>query len=276
MVGWQLVLASLTYQSNNPPACAISGAMLACPLELGTTTYTIEGEPGKVTFLRLSNPVAGMAIQVDEVVGQSLAGVKGTFGEYCVYLNDFATEQRLPGFGEVGCYPKPAAESSFGALHWGSSTALAIAPNMTLWFQGYVQSSPQSLHSFTFTIKASPQSRGVLSFRQPRIDATIYCDGKPQVTAGSPWPNDSGRSWTVLGATIYALASPPQAACLYILDSLRKPRWSSCSLTPGNRRGVFMLPSPQMVHPGEFLFAQANFKCAPGGVWDWASYIYTY
>lgn len=268
------MVAMLTYQSN-PLSCVVTGDYLSCPLRLGTTTYTIDRQ---ATALRLSN-VAGMALQVDEVIGQSLSGVKGTFGEYCVYLNEFATEQRLPGVGEVGCYPKPAAESSFGALHWGSpSTALAVAPNSTLYLQGYVQSSSRSkmFYPFTFTITASPQSRGVLSFRQPRVDAAIYCDGTPQVTASSPWPNTSGRNWTVLGATIYALASPPQAACLYILDSAAKPSWSSCSLTPGNRRGVFMLPSPQTIAPGETLLAQADFKCAPGGVWDWASYIYTY
>ena len=254
-------------------SCVVVGAYLSCPLQLGTTTYTIDGKQD--TALRLSN-VAGTALQVDEVIGQSLSGVKGTFGEYCVYLNEFATEQQRPGVGEVGCYPKPAAESSFGALHWGTSTALAVAPNSTLYLQGYVQSSSQKAFPFTFTITASPQTRGVLSFRQPRVDAAIYCDGTSKVTASSPWPNTSGRSWTVLGATIYALASPPQAACLYILNSAAKPRWSSCSLTPGNRRGVFMLPSPQTIAPGETLFAQADFKCAPGGVWDWASYIYTY
>jgi hypothetical protein len=233
-----------------------------------------------VTALALVNPPGAPALQLNQVIAQSLSGVTHTFGEYCVFLDILETRQDRPGVGEVGCYPKPAGESRFGPLTWGTSTALAVPPGTTLYFQGYVQTTPGGPgmdHAMQFNLTTYPQRRGILSYRQPRVDATLHCTGAPVVTAGSPWPNDTGRPLTVLGATIYALDPPPDAACLYILAAgSGAPRWKNCDLTPGNRRGVAMLPTPVTVQPGESILGQASYTCAAPAVWDWAAYVYTY
>ena len=272
-----LLLATPAWAWAMPPGCTAQGALMTCPLGLGATGYTIDG--GAVKALALVNPPGGPALQLNQVLGQSLSRVANTFGEYCVYLDDFETRQTRPGVGEVGCYPKPAGERRFGALEWGTSTALAVPPGTTLYFQGYVQTTPGHGmdYPFQFNVTTYPQSRGIFAYRQPKIDAAIPCTGAPQPTAGSPWTNDAGRPLTVLGAFIYALEPPPTAACLYVLAAgSSKPRWKQCNLTPGNRRGVAMLPAPVTVQPGEAILAQASYTCAAGQVWDWAAYVYTY
>ena len=259
-----------------PAGCHLDSAVMTCPLELGTTTYTLDGKTA--TALALVNS-QGPDLQLNQVVGLSLSGITDTFGEFCVYLDQFKTEQVAPGIGEVGCFPKHSGERSFGPLEWGTSTALAVPSNSTLYLQGYVQPVPGSGHDFPFqfSVTTYPQSRGVLSYRQPKVDEAIYCNGTPATSAGAPWPNDTGRALTILGATIYALDPPPDAACLYILAAgTGAPRWKNCDLTPNNQRGVAMLPAPVTVQPGEQILAQASHTCAAPGVWDWAAYIYTY
>jgi hypothetical protein len=242
---------------------------MRCPLELGTTTYSLDGHAAQALELISAQ---GQNVQLNQVAGQSLSSTKGTFGEFCVYLDDFHTAQSTPGKGEVGCYPKAASEPRFDALKWGTSTALAVPPGSTLHFQGYVQTTRGNDLNFQFTITASPESTGIISYRQPRADATIYCNGKPATTANTPWPNTSGRNLTLLGATIYALDPPADAGCLYILPSgSSTPRYTLCNL---NRRGVFVFEAPVVVGIGEAILAQATHTCAAPGVFDWAAYLY--
>ena len=121
-----LLLAAPAWAWAMPPGCSVQGALMTCPLGLGATGYTIDG--GAVKALALVNPPGGQPLQLNQVLGQSLSRVANTFGEFCVYLDDFETRQTRPGVGEVGCYPKPAGERRFGALEWGTSTALAVPP----------------------------------------------------------------------------------------------------------------------------------------------------
>jgi hypothetical protein len=270
-----LVVHALSVLSN-PPGCTTSGKIMTCPLALGSTTYTLDGNT--TTCLALVNS-QGKSLQLNDVAGKSLSAVTDTFGEYCVYLDDFETAQKTPGKGEVGCSPKTAAESTFQLLGWdGTHTALAVAPQTILYFQGYVlQQAPShgQLFPFQFAVTTYPQSSGVIAYRQPRTDTVIQCNGVPSETPSTPWPNNSGRNLTIVGATIYALMDNfPETACLYILPAGGgTPRWSDCSF---NKRGKFMLPKPQIVLPGEAIFGQARHTCAAPGVWDWAAYIYTY
>ena len=271
-----LALRFPSVRAVTPAGCHLSGAILTCPLKLGINEFTLDGTT-TATALALVN--TGRALQVNQVIGQSLSKVTGTFGEFCVYLDRFETAQSSPGEGEVGCFPKKSSERYFGSLEWGTSTALAVPAGSTLYLQGYVLPVPGSSghdFPFQFNVTTYPQSRGVLSYRQPKIDAAIYCNGSPSTSAGSPWPNDTGRTLTILGATIYALDPPPDAACLYILDTAGAVKWKNCNLTPHNQRGVAMLPTPVTVLPGEQILAQASHTCAAPGVWDWAAYIYTY
>lgn len=270
-----LALRFPSARAATPAGCHLSGAVLTCPLKIGFSEFTLDGTTA--TALALVN--TGRSLQLNQVIGQSRSGITGTFGEFCVYLDQFKTAQSSPGVGEVGCFPKKASERYFGALEWGTSTALAVPAGSTLYMQGYVQPVPGKGHDFPFQFNVTtyPQSRGVLSYRQPKVDAAIYCNRKPAVTAGSPWPNDTGRTLTILGATIYALDPPPDAACLYILAAgSGAVKWKNCKLTPNNQRGVAMLPAPVTVQPGEQILAQASHTCAAPGVWDWAAYIYTY
>merc|ERR1711959_87943 len=260
---------------GNPVGCTTHGSVMQCPLGIGTTTYSLDGQAASA--LQLVSP-PGQSVQLDQVAGQSLSSIKGTFGEYCVYLDDFHTAQSTPGRGEVGCYPKAAAEPRFQPLKWGASTtALAVPPGSTLTLQGYVQVAPGKGHdlSFQFSVTVSPQKNGIISYRQPRVDAGMTCNGKPATTASAPWPNTSGRNLTLLGATVYALSPPPDAGCLYILPSgsSSKPRYTLCDL---NQRGVAMFPTPVEVGVGERILAQASHTCAAPGVWDWAAYLYVY
>ena len=107
---------------------------MTCRLGVGATGYTVDGKA--VRALALVNPDGAPPLQLNRVSAQSLSGVTHTFGEYCVFLDSFATRQTRPGVGEVGCYPKPASENRFGPLAWGTSTALAVPPGSTLFFRG--------------------------------------------------------------------------------------------------------------------------------------------
>lgn len=252
--------------------CTTVGALLACELHLqGTYSYFINGNSHRA--LRLTNHT-GQAVQLNQVAATPV--VTNLWGEYCVYRDHFDTEQVAPGIGEVGCINKEAYESGFLPLRWdGISTALAVPNGSTIYIQGYVKNGQSQDWRNTFTISSRPQIAGIISYRQPKVDQVIACNGGPQLTAWSPWKNTTGHNLVIGGATIYAggLNHSVDVAAIYILNTNREVRWSYT--TGVNTRNVIDFPN-QVVRPNEFIAGQARNTCQVGQLWGWAGYIYTW
>lgn len=244
---------------------------LVCPMHLsGTYFYPIDANPEVV--LRLVNNT-GEPIQIDQVWADPV--VHNRSGEFCVFLDHFATRQDSPGVGEVGCSNKYPSEGNYRQLRWDdlSSAAvegLAVSPGSVVYIQGYVNGidGQKDLRN-TFRVSTRPQTRGVLSYRQPRVDKVFTCDGTRQVTAWGPWKNTTGHDLIIGGAWIY---SEPDAANIYILNSSGNIRWTYFG---ANTRGLIDFPN-QVIRPNESIVGQASHTCPVGQKWDWVGYIVTW
>lgn len=266
------VIANPVFAINE--GCAIEKELLVCNVRLGQTrAYTLDGI--KTKSLKIVNNTDEF-VQVSDVWVQPAKS--NSWGEYCLSIRDWRTGQNEPGYGEVGCLSKNAADPKFGVLRWDSaSRGLSVAPGQAIYVGGYVQAPPEKDHRKTVQVTVQRGTGGVYSFRQPRLDVPIRCTGKSQSTAWAPWQNKSGRSVTITGATIYAVdparKDAVEAGCLYVLDSTGKDaKWKYCTNVNVQGRVSF---APISVAPDDYIAAQAKNTCKAGGLWDWAAYIYT-
>jgi hypothetical protein len=212
--------------------CYTNGGFLECPLQLQGTYYYATNNTQKA--VRFTNKT-GQYVQINQISGTPVAS--GLWGEYCTYRNNFATRQDTPGVGEVGCQTKEPSEASFPQLRWdGYATALSVAPDDLIYLSGYVSGGD---YRANWSISTYPQSIGVYSYRQPRVDAVISGNGSTQWTTWDPWPNNTGHNLMIGGATIYASTAPGHTvdgACVYIVNTAGGIRWSYC--TNIDTRGV--------------------------------------
>lgn len=252
--------------------CVRDQAHLVCPLHLrGTFDYTIDADPESV--LRLVNNT-GESVQIDLVWADPV--VQNLGGEFCVFLDHFGTEQIAPGVGSVGCSNKRPTDPAYRPLRWDdpSSTAtegLAVPPGSVVYIQGYVAGADeQKDHRNIIRVTTHIQTRGVLSYRQPKDDLVINCNGTQQATVWGPWKNTTGHDLIIGGAWIY---SEPDAANIYILDPNGNIRWTYFG---ANTRGLIDFPNNPVVHPNESISGQASNTCPVGNRWDWVAWILTW
>lgn len=275
LIGSMAIMPEI-YAANE--GCVIDGDVLACDLRLGATQYIIDGSQTK--RLQLTNNT-GTYTQINQVWSEPV--LTGYWGEYCAYINDMIAGQTTPGVGEVGCTHKDANEPAYGALQWdGYTTALALTPGSVLHVGGYVWNSdanpPGKDYRTAYYVSVYPESSGVISYRQPRNDEIIPCDGTKQSTSWAPWKNTTGRNLVLTGAMIFAVdpvaLNTVDEACIAVLDSTgANVRWQYCNNV--NSRGRVDFPDV-VVAPNEYIGGQANNTCAAGADWDWGSFIYTY
>lgn len=253
--------------------CHVEGEVRVCSLGVGKTTeYVLDQAPAK--SLKLINHSDGQ-VQIFRVWTKPV--IAEGWGEYCLSIGDWRTGQQEPGSGEVACTHKEKSEYEFGALKWDtSSIAPSVAPGSAIWVGGYVLTPNGKDHRQTVFITADNGIGRIQSFRQPRNDQPIKCNGEDQTTELSPWKNTTGRELTIAGAIIYAVDPRKQKyvdeACISVLDSAgTTKKWQICSEV--NVRGNVTFP-PVVVAPNEHISAQATNRCAAPGMWDWAAYIH--
>ncbi|MCB1035470.1 MAG: hypothetical protein KDD47_16730 [Acidobacteria bacterium] len=263
------------------PGCTLSGNRYECPILTGTRSYRAVFDlekPYLVEHIRIHNDTASW-FQLNWVSG---GASDNHWGEYSVYLDDFATQQTVPGVGEVASRDWDPFTKVLQVVSWDAQfdgQGLAVPPGSTVILHNNAEAMvAQGVQhaAVSYGVEVTPLTNGVRSFRQPRIDAPVACDGQIQQTTWNPWVNTSGGSWRVDGATIYSLVPgghSTDAACIYILNTAGQVRWQTCSGV--GVRGMVSFPQ-QLVQPGEALAAQAAHNCSTPGVWDWGAFLHVY
>jgi hypothetical protein len=240
---------------------------------IGEQNYRLDS--GLTQYLKLTN-TSDQPLQIDAVQGAT-AGRGREFLEYCIGRNRFETGQSAAGEGEVACTSRNSGVAISG-IKLRSSPAgpgLTVQPGDTL----YVSFSPMHTEPwFTVSVTASAASRRLETWRQPRVDQVIRCNGQVQQTRWSPWVNQTGRPLSLTGATIYAQGGEPvldqvDAACLYILNTAGEVRYRMCdSVNVRNPSGLRI--APQTLAQGEAVAGQAANTCRAPAVWGWTAYMF--
>jgi len=264
------------------PSCTLSGNHYDCPLLNGQNDYRAVFsvlKPYLVENIQIHNQTS-TTYQLDWVMGNS---TDSNWGEFSVYLDLFATRQDSPGIGEVASRDWDPLVKVLVGVSWDPAfvgRGLIVTPGQTIILHNNADAMLQAgLKTSTINYRVSfrPLVNGVRSFRQPRVDAPIACNGGNQWTVWNPWRNTSGQVWRTDGATIYAVAPSGthavDAACVYVLNTSGAVRWSHC--TGVKQRGLVSFPQ-QTIQPNEYLVAQARHRCNAPGVWDWAAFVHVF
>lgn len=263
------------------PNCTQTGNRFDCPILTGVRSYQAVfdiNKPYLVENIQIHNNTPN-GYQLQWVT----AGTSDPYwGEFSVYLDLFQTLQINPGIGEVVSRDWDPFVKSLPMVTWDAQfdgQGLAIPPGSTVFLHNNADAMVANGVQYSvvsYGVQVAQLTNGVRSFRQPRVDAPIACNGQVQSTVWNPWKNTSGINWKVDGATIYAVvpfAHATTVACIYILNTSNQVRWQTC--TNVNKRGMVGFPQ-QLVHPGESLAAQAIHTCSAPGVWDWAAFLHVY
>lgn len=276
-----LILAGRSaFGQVNPQCGAPVNGLLVCsmPTTAGTYQYQVDGTTA--TGVELTNN-SSVYLQVDSVT--ATGNYPTAAGDLCVYRNADIAGQSAPGIGEVGCTAQRPGQTSLPPVTWydptnpASQTALAIAPGDVVYFgDSLAIGGGAPFHQNAFTVSIAPQTSGVAVWRQPQQDQIQTCNGTNQQTTWGPFQNNTGRTIYYTGATVYSATpsnAPMKAACLYSLDSSGSVINSQCS--GFSSAGTHAFTPPIAVAPGQFIAGQALNSCT-GGLWDWASYIWTF
>jgi hypothetical protein len=251
-------------------------------LALGEVGIANPAPNGLVLFNR-----TGMHLQLDSVSALPSptwisSGARDRWAEYCVHLDDFSvTGQPRIGVGEIGCQYKLSTEDGYAPLRWGTDaqpTGLSVAPGSCVFVGGGA--------GYDFRVKTRRETQGLFSVRQPIIDHVFDCSGEPQYTPWRAWKNESAKSLTLVGATIYAASPEDEAiggtnvvgACVKVFDENDQERARYCSPDFAlATRGVITLPQT-VIPPGWSIGAQATNTCAPPASrhWGWAAWLHVY
>jgi hypothetical protein len=255
--------------------CREEGPVLVCAVKIGQTAVYEFSDSMPAKSLKLVNDSAG-DVQIYRVWTEPVA--TNRWGEYCLSIGVWRTGQTRPGWGDAACTHKEEFEPAFAPLQWNSAgTAPTLPPGAAAYVGGYVLSPSRTQdHRKTVHVTARHGVGNVYSYRQPREDVPIRCNGQFQTTDQAPWTNTSGRDLTISGAIIYAVDARKRDsvddACITVLDITgTQARWRFC--TGVNVRGSVSFP-PVRVAPGEAIAAQGSNTCAAPALWDWAAYIH--
>lgn len=278
-----VVLASATgAHAVINPGCQLINNFFQCDLLSGENDYQAVFDINKVYLvehIRITNNT-GSTYQLDWVRGNS---TDSNWGEFSVYLDLFATRQDVAGIGEVASRDWDPLVKVLVGVSWDPAfvgQGLVVQPNQTVILHNNADAMIQAglqTSTINYTVDFRPLSQGVSSFRQPKVDAPRTCNGANQWTTFNPWLNNTGQSWHINGATIYAVVPEGDHtvdwACVRILNTSGQIRWSHCSGV--NQRGMVSF-APQTVLPGESINGRARHQCSFPGVWDWAAFIHVF
>ena len=266
------VLGAASADPVNPNCTNLTANHIDCDLipdsASGGQPIGVGVPPGSyVTFTNRT----GTYLQVNEAT--AITGEQSFWSEFCVYLNDFVTGQNTAGRGEVGCTSKNVGEN-YPPIRWGATTGLSVAPGGVVYLNSHTEPAGTN-HTYSLVVK--PQTSGLYSWRAPKLDAVITCNGQSQSTAWTPWTNTTEGPVHLAGASIYAVsgnASSPNTvtgACVYVLRPDGSVRFSNCE-SAAKTRGQLSFAT-QVVQPGESVAGQAVNSCPAGSLWDWAAFL---
>lgn len=252
------------------PGCTMSGDRPYCELIANDSAIGIGVAANNVAVFTNHT---GSDLQIERA--DAYTGEQTQWGEYCAYLlNDLsqaATAQSSAGIGEVGCATKNIGET-YPSLKWGSG--LLVKPGQMLMLNSHVEPA-NTAHTYSLRVHAAT---GVSSWRMPKTDAVINCDGQPQPTAGDRWTNTTGKDLQVTGASIYSVsgnnASPNTMngpACIYVFTAEGAVKYQNCD-NQIRTRGDISFPAVSIA-PGESVAAQALNVCSAPSLWGWAAFL---
>lgn len=265
------------------PGCSLSGNHYDCPLLVGQNGYQAvfdRNKPYLVENIRIHNNTSNW-YQLNSVTGGSSDPY---WGEFSVYLDLFETRQINPGVGEVAARDWDPFVKSLQLIMWDGNflgRGLAVPPGSTVFLHNNADAMLNAgvdVSYISYGVNFQPMTKGVESFRQPRVDLPMTCNGANQWTVWNPWRNTSGSAWKMDGATIYSVVPSGNhtvdAACIYVLNTSGQVRWSFCQ--SGVRQRGMVGFSQQTIQPNEYIAAQARHRCNAPGVWDWAAFIHVF
>lgn len=272
------VTSVMPVRASANPGCTFQGNHYSCPMVSGWATYEIQyvRSPQRLDHIRIHN-TTGLFMQIDYVVGFS---TETKWNEYCVNLDEFVPVASQPWLGAVGCIHKDPGNASFPLLHWNPQNAnrgVSVNHNSTVFISTNIDALNASgvpSATLTFSVFTRPWTAGIVSLNQPEVDRIIPCNGNDS-TNWKPYRNNGNKTARMDGATIYSVVpgNYVDAACIYVLNTSGNVRWSHC--TGARRRGHVTFPE-QLIHPGEYVAAQANHTCFGNEQWDWAAYLHVY
>jgi hypothetical protein len=251
----------------NPGCSMVAANHMSCELIAHEQTIGVGVPPG--VYVTFKNNT-GMHLQVNEINAET--GERQYWSEHCIYLNDFLTGQNTAGQGEVGCSSKQIGKD-YLPIRFGHGNGLGVAPGDVVYLASHTHPSAIN-HTYAMDVKV--QTTGLQSWRMPKIDQVIPCDGQQQSTVWGTWTNTTQTNLHLTGASIYAEASAGSntlsgPACIFVLDASGATKYQNCD-SALRTRGEVKFPVVTIA-PGESVAAQGVNACAAPAVWGWAAFL---
>lgn len=250
------------------PGCTMAAANhVACELIASESTIGVGVPPG--VYVTFTNNT-GMHLQINEINAET--GERQFWSEHCIYLNNPMTGQDPAGQGEVGCSSKQIGKD-YPPIRFGQGNGLAVAPGDVVYLASHTEPSAIN-HTYAMDVKV--QTTGLQSWRMPKIDQVIDCNGQQQSTVWGTWTNTTQTNLHLTGASIYSEAGAGSntlngAACIFVMDAIGATKYQNCD-SALKTRGEVKFPVVTIA-PGESVAAQGVNACAAPGVWDYAAFL---
>lgn len=249
------------------PGCTMAAPNhMSCELISHEQTIGVGVSPG--VYVTFTNNT-GMHLQINEINAET--GERKKWSEYCAYLNVFQTSQNEAGQGEVGCASKQIGKD-YAPIRFGQGNGLAVAPGDVVYLASHTEPSAIN-HTYAMDVKV--QTTGLMSWRMPKVDQVIPCDGQQQSTAWGTWTNTTGRNLNLTGASIYAESGTSHTlsgtACIFVMDASGATKYTNCDGAL-RTRGEVKFPAVTIA-PGESVAAQGTNVCAAPNFWDYATFL---